>query len=149
LPETREDLYLPGWNSQFEKPTMKVLIGGLDPETGKLIDELRREVASLLCKKPTLEWLGLTLKWCETTTPGDGGDLFAVHVVPDPVTPRVMIKASTAFFEHHSMTDMPRVLLGGFELATTIGHQTWIEFPAQTSEQISAIGQFIELIHGG
>lgn len=149
MPETREDLHLPGWKCQFEKPTIKTLIGDLDPEMGKLIQGLRREIVSSLSKKPTLEWLGLTLRWCETTTPADGSKLLTVHVVPDPSMPRVVLTVSTAFFEQHSPADLPRVLHSGLELATTIGHQTWIEFPVQSAEQVTAVEQFIELVHGG
>lgn len=126
---------------------MKRLIGDLEPEMGKLIEEVRKNVLSTLKKKPTLEWLGLTMRWCETTTPPEGGKLMSVHIVPDPSIAKVVLMVSTAFFEQHSPAELPKSLHSGLELATTIGHRTWIELPVHSAEAARSVEAFIELVH--
>jgi len=136
------------WKCQFEKPTIKELIGELDPETGKLYQDLRQTIVRILNKKPKLEWLGLSWCWCETTTFNDGGMLLAVYLVGDPLNPRIAIMLSTSFFETHPPRTLPKSLHTGLGVATCVGHQTWCEWSVNTQEVVDDIRKVIELAHG-
>lgn len=136
------------WKCQFEKPTIKTLIGELDPEARVFFEDLRRSILKLLKKKPKLEWMGMSWCWCETTTLDDGGMLLAVHLVGDPQNARIAITLSTAFFEKHPPSKLPKQLHSGLGVATCVGHQTWCEWPINSQEIIDAVLDVIELAHG-
>lgn len=136
------------WKCEFEKPTIKGLIGALDPEAGALYQELRRSVLKRVKKKPKLEWMGLTWCWCECTAVDDGGMLGGVYLVCDPANPRVALSLSTAFFEAHPPHTLPKVLHSGFEQATCVGHQTWCEWRISSQELVAGVIEVIAQAHG-
>ncbi len=136
------------WKHQFEKPTIKDLIGALDPQTRALYQELRRAVLKELKKKPKLEWMGLSWCWCECTPLEDGGLLSAVYLVSDPANPRVALALSTVFFESHPPHTLPKVLHGGFEQATCVGHRTWCEWAIVSEDLVAGVLEVIALAHG-
>lgn len=124
---------------------------------GRLIDELsenhrdafaslRKDVQQTLGAKPKLEWMGITWKWCESTPPPDpSGKLLAVHLIPDPETPRVALTIATAFFETHAPASLPRPLQAGLGDAVSIGRQTWCEWPVASRDVAEAVLKLITL----
>ncbi len=136
------------WKCEFEKPTIKGLIGALDPESRVLYESLRRAVFKKVKKKPKLEWMGLTWCWCECTHMEDGGLLGGVYLVCDPEHPRVGLALSTAFFESHPPHTLGKALQGGFEQATCVGHRTWCEWAISSQELVDGVLEVIALAYG-
>lgn len=139
---------VPTWTSQFDKPTIKELIGQLDPEAQVFFKDLRQSLVNTLAKKPKLDWMGVTWHWCEITTLDAGGMLIAVHLVPDPHNPRVGVTLSTAFFEGTPPSKLPKYLHAGLSTATAIGHQTWCEWSIGSQEAVDAIKELLSLVQG-
>ncbi len=140
---------MPIWTSQFDKPTIKDLIGQLDPEARGFYKDLRRSLVEILNKKPKLDWMGVTWHWCEITTFDAGDMLIAVHLVPDPLNPRVGVTLSTAFFDSTPPSELPKYLHAGLGTATAIGHQTWCEWAIGSQEAVDAIKELLLLAQSG
>jgi len=137
------------WKCQFEKPTIKAMIGELDPTVRGLYEDLRNSLLETLGVKPRLEWMGITWNWCETVAIEDGGLLSAVHLIPDPENPRVAIALSTVFFEKYPPSKLPKALHAGLGNATCVGHRSWCEWALSSNEAVDSIQQVIELAHQG
>ncbi len=136
------------WQCEFEKPTVKDLIGALSPEAGALYTELRRAVLKQIKKKPKLEWTGLTWCWCECTHIENGGMLSTIYLVSDPENPRVALALSTTFFDSHPPQTLPKVLHCGFERATCVGHLTWCEWTINSEDLVMGVLELIALAYG-
>jgi len=136
------------WKCQFEKPTIKALIGELEPESGVLINDLRRSILKIVKKKARVEWMGMSWGWCEHTALDKGRMLIGVHVVCDPKNPRVAVTLATSFFEKFPPSVLPKLLHSGLGVASCIGHQTWCEWGIGSQEMSDALVEFIKLSHG-
>jgi hypothetical protein len=137
------------WNSQFEKPSIGVLVKGLDPEIQSFYQDFRLSMVEILHTKPKIEWMGATLGWSENIVPDEGGLIRSVHLVADPINPRVEIALSKAFFEAHPPSSLPKQLYAGLSTATCIGHQAWCSWSLSSQDNAEAIKQVVELAHGG
>ncbi len=126
---------------------MDSLLGAIDPAAAEHFIAMRRRVLAELGRKPKLEWMGITWRWCETIIPADAGPLSAVYLVPDPGGPRVALTLSRAFFDQHPPAALPRTLHAGLGDATCIGGLTWCEWVVGARETAEAVFQLIALAH--
>lgn len=136
------------WQCQFEKPTMNRLLKELSGDDRTRFASLRRIVREITHHKPKLEWQGLTWCWSERTLVDEGRFLHEIHLVPDPVNPRVAVTLSTVFFEKHPPNTLPKALYAGLNTATAIGHQCWCEFLVTSDESVEALSELLTLSHG-
>lgn len=136
------------WTSQYQQPTIEMLMGEIDPAMRQIFADLRDRVLSTLGRKPRLEWMGITWHWCETLTPAEGGMISTVRLVPDPAAPRVAVTISRRFFELHPPATLPKALLAGLTEAPCIGNQSWCEWRVTSKEMGEAIAELIERATG-
>lgn len=73
--------------------------------------------------------------------------LEAVYMIPDPLNPRVAITLSTAFFESHPPSMLPKALHNGLSTATCVGHRSWCEWSISTQEASQAVREIIEMAY--
>ncbi|PCI09270.1 hypothetical protein COB72_06800 [bacterium] len=147
--ETNGDLSLYAWKCQFDQPTLASLVKGLDPESRPMYENLRKSIVKIVGTKPKLEWMGLRWRWCELTSLDDTRSLIAVHLIADPENPRVALTLSTAFFDAHPPSKLPKGLHSGFTTAPAIGHRTWCEWPIGNQENADALKEMITLAFKG
>ncbi|MGV6814526.1 MAG: hypothetical protein ACWA5W_05885 [Phycisphaerales bacterium] len=134
------------WTNQFETPTPRQLIDGLDPERRELYKAMASRLKERMGGKSTPTWLGARWKWCEVWTSKDQSWVDTIALIPNPDSTQIAMKISSAFFTNHAPTSLPKSLHSGFSNAISIGHQCWCEWPIASAESIETLDSLIEMI---
>jgi len=133
------------WFDRFAKPTATDLAGAI-PESTRGVVDLARQKLTQRSLKESVSWQGVAWRWAYGYAAK--GEAPGIHIIPDPVNPRISARVCGEAVCQIPPSEIPRHAREALASCTRVGKTLWLESSLNSEAHFDDFCALLDMVSG-